>query len=139
MALTLDEVMTHDPRTVDVGDSVLAAAREMRNGDVGALVVTETGGVAGIVTDRDIVVRAVADGRPAADTPVGEVCTRATITMTPDQPAEEAVRVMREQGIRRLPVVQDGRPAGIVSLGDLARRLDPASGLAEISAQPPQR
>jgi CBS domain-containing protein len=139
MALTLAEVMTHDPRTVDIDDTVHDAARAMRDGDVGALVVTETGGVAGIVTDRDIVVRAIADGRRPGETRVREVCTAATLTLTPDQSADEAVRLMRDEGIRRVPVVQDGRPAGIVSLGDLARRLDPGSGLADISEQPPRR
>jgi len=138
VAETLDEVMTHDPRTVELDDTVQDAARHMRDGDVGAVVVTDRGTVAGVVTDRDIVVRAIADGRRPGDARVQDVCTPSAVTMTPTQSVDEAARLMREHGIRRIPVVQDGRPVGIVSLGDLARRLDPHSGLADISEQPPQ-
>ena len=137
MPQTVNQVMTADPRTVSPSDSVQDAARHMRDGDVGALVVVENGTVSGIVTDRDIVVRAVADGRDASGTTVQDVFTSSTVTVTPDQSASEAARLMREHDIRRLVVVQDNRPVGIVSLGDLAVALDDESALADISAASP--
>jgi len=137
MAQSIREVMTADPRTVDSGATLVDAAREMRDGDVGSLIVVENGSVAGIVTDRDIVVRAVADGRDPSSTRVSEVATMNPTTLTVDQTVEDAIRVMREQDIRRIPVVQDGRPAGIVSLGDLAIERDTDSVLADIASEPP--
>jgi CBS domain-containing protein len=137
MARTVDEVMTHDPRTVSPDDTVHDAAREMREGDVGAVLLEDGGKLAGIVTDRDIVVRAVADGKDPDEVTAGEVATRDVVTLTPDQPIRAAVRFMREHDVRRVPVVQDGRPVGIVSLGDLAVELDDESALADISAEAP--
>ncbi|MEA2317070.1 MAG: hypothetical protein QOD44_1259 [Solirubrobacteraceae bacterium] len=137
MAESIREVMTADPRTVDAGATLVEAAREMRDGDVGALIVVENGSVAGIVTDRDIVVRAIADGKDPGSTRVSDVATMNPVTLTVDQTVEDAIRTMREQDIRRIPVVQDGRPAGIVSLGDLAIERDTDSVLADISSEPP--
>ena len=87
--------------------------------------------------DRDIVVRAMADGRDPSSATVGEVASDTVITVTPDQSASEAARVMREHDVRRLVVVQDSRPIGIVSIGDLAVALDDESALADISAASP--
>jgi CBS domain-containing protein len=137
MAQSIREVMTADPRTVEASATLVDAAREMRDGDVGAVIVVENGSVAGIVTDRDIVVRAVADGRDPGSTRVSEVATMNPTTLTVDQSVDDAIRVMREQNIRRIPVVQDGRPAGIVSLGDLAIERDTESALADIASEPP--
>ena len=137
MASTVNEVMTHDPRTVDVDDTLVDAAREMRDGDVGPVIVTERGRIAGILTDRDIAVRAVAEGLDPGATRVGEVATRNPTTVTAEQSIEDALRLMREQDVRRLPVEQGGRPAGIVSLGDLAVEREPDSALADISAASP--
>jgi CBS domain-containing protein len=135
MAQSISEIMTHDPRTVDTGATVQDAAREMRDGDIGAVLVVDNGSLTGIVTDRDIVVRGVADGRDPG-TPVTEVCTRDPQTLTPDQSVEDAIRIVREDKVRRIPVVQDARPVGIVSIGDLAIERDEDSALAEISASP---
>ena len=137
MAQAISEVMTADPRTVEATATVADAAREMREGDVGPVIVTEEGGVCGIVTDRDITVRAVAEGKDPASTPVGEICSRNPTTLTPDQSVEEAIQIMRDQHVRRIPIVQDGRPAGIVAIGDLAVERDRESALADISAAPP--
>ena len=137
MPQTVNEVRTADPRTVEPGQPLVEAAREMREGDVGALVVIQEGKATGILTDRDIVVRAVAEGRDPGSTRVGDVASEATVTVTPDQSASDAARLMREHDIRRLVVVQDGRPAGIVSIGDLAVALDDESALADISAASP--
>ena len=137
MPQTVNEVMTSDPRTVEPDQPVAEAARSMREGDVGALVVVQEGRATGIVTDRDIVLRAVADDKDPGALRVADVASVATVTVTPDQPATEAVRLMREHDVRRLVVVQDGRPAGIVSLGDLAVALDDSSALADLSSAAP--
>ena len=137
MARTVNQVMTHDPRSVAPDDTLQQAARLMREVDTGALIVVENGEVTGIVTDRDIVVRAIADGRDPSSTKIADVATSSTVTVTPDQSASDAAQLMRDNDIRRLVVVQGGRPVGIVSLGDLAVALDEGSGLADISAASP--
>ena len=129
--------MTHDPRTVEPSATLTEVARIMRDDDIGAVVVVENGAAAGLVTDRDIVVRAVADGRDPNSTSVGEVASRDLRTLTPDQSVGDAIALMREWDVRRVVVVQDGRPVGIVSLGDLAIERDPGSVLADISSEPP--
>lgn len=139
MPQTVNEVMTADPRTVEPGDTLVDAARHMRDGDVGAVVVVQEGRVTGILTDRDIVVRAIADGRDPSGTRVGDVASDATVTVTPDQSATDAARLMREHDVRRLVVVQGDRAAGIVSIGDLAVALDDESALADISSASPDR
>jgi CBS domain-containing protein len=101
------------------------------------VLVTEQARVSGIVTDRDIAVRAVAEGRDPQSTKVSDICTRDPATLTVDQSVEDAIRIVREQNVRRIPVVQDGRPAGIVSIGDLAMQHDMGPALADISAEPP--
>jgi CBS domain-containing protein len=129
--------MTHDPRTVEPSATLAEVARIMRDDGVGAVVVVENGAAAGLVTDRDIVVRAVADGRDPNSSSIGEVASRDLRTLTPDQDVEDAIRLMREWDVRRVVVVQDGRPVGILSIGDLAIERDPDSLLADISGEPP--
>jgi CBS domain-containing protein len=136
MAQSIREIMTADPRTVETGATVAEAAREMRDGDVGSVVVIENGAVAGIVTDRDIAVRVVAQGRDPDATRVSEVATMRPVTLTVDQSVDDAIRLVREQNVRRIIVLQDGRPAGIVSLGDLAIERDTDSALADIASEP---
>ena len=128
--------MTASPRCCDSSATVTEAAKEMKGGDVGAILVTESDVLTGIVTDRDIVLRAVADGRDPDGTTVTDVCTSDPATLSPDEELGDAVRRVKEANIRRLPVVEDGKPVGILSLGDLAERLDPESVLADISAAP---
>jgi CBS domain-containing protein len=139
MAQYLREIMTRNPVTVQTTDSIVAAARSMRDGNIGDVVVVERGEIQGILTDRDIVVRALAEGRDPARTTVGEICSRELTTLTPTDPIGDAVTIMRDRAIRRLPVVEGGRPVGIVSLGDLAVERDPESTLGGISAAPPNR
>jgi CBS domain-containing protein len=136
MAQSIREVMTADPRTVSTDATLQDAAREMKSDDIGAVLVEDKGSVAGILTDRDIVVRAIAEGRDPSSTKVGDVASRDVTTLTPDSSVEDAIRIVREQHVRRIPVVQDGRPAGIVSIGDLAIERDTDSALADISAAP---
>jgi CBS domain-containing protein len=137
MAQSIREIMTADPRTVESGATVAEAAREMRDGDVGSVVVVENGTVAGIVTDRDIAVRVVAQGLDPDATRVSEVATMRPVTLTVDQSVDDAIRLVREQDVRRIIVVQDDRAAGIVSLGDLAIERDTDSALADIASEPP--
>lgn len=137
MASTVEEIMTRDPRTVEIGDSLADAARVMREGDIGNVIVTDGGRVAGIVTDRDIVVRAIAEGRDPHSTTVGDVCTSSPQTLEPGQSVEAAAQTMGENGIRRLPVVSDGQLVGVLSLGDLAQDRDAGPPLADISAASP--
>ena len=139
MGQSIREVMTSDPRTVQASDSVADAAQIMREEDVGPVIVLDNGRVCGIVTDRDIAVRAVAEGRDPKQTTVGEICSRDVATLSPDQTVEEAIQLVREKNIRRVPVVDGGQPVGIVSLGDLAIERDPDSALADISAAAPNQ
>jgi CBS domain-containing protein len=129
--------MTADPQTVSSDATLEEAAREMQSDDIGAVLVTDNGDVAGILTDRDIVVRAVAEGRDPSSTKVADVATRDVKTLTPDSSIDDAIKLVREQNVRRIPVVEDGRPAGIVSIGDLAIERDTDSALADISSEPP--
>jgi CBS domain-containing protein len=137
MGQSIREVMTSDPHTVSTDATLQDAAREMKSDDIGAVLVEEQGTVAGILTDRDIVVRAIAEGRDPSSTKVGEVASRDVKTLTPDSTVEDAIKIVREHHVRRIPVVQDGRPAGIVSIGDLAVERDTDSALADISAAAP--
>jgi CBS domain-containing protein len=139
MAQRIEEIMTRDPRTVDASDTIADAARVMRDSDIGDVVVVESGQVSGIVTDRDIAVRGVAEGRDPGSTAVSDVCTTGVETIEPDASVDDAVRLMREHDIRRLPVTKNGRPVGIVSLGDLAVEREPESTLADISAASPDQ
>ena len=139
MARTVEEIMTTNPRTVNVDATVLEAAQVMRDNDIGDVIVVEDGQVTGIVTDRDIAVRAVAEGRDQESTTVGEISTTGIQAIEPGASVDDAVRMMREHDIRRLPVVKNGRPVGIISLGDLAVERDPDSTLADISAAAPDQ
>ena len=137
---TLRDVMTPNPQTLDLGSPVTDAARIMRDADVGAVIVSKGDEVAGIVTDRDIVVRGLAEGRDPQSLTVGDVATTGVKTASPDDSIDDALTRMERDDIRRLPVVENGRPVGIVSLGDLARAGDAAETgktLRDISSAPP--
>jgi CBS domain-containing protein len=137
MGQTVEEIMTRDPRTVNASDTIADAARVMNEADIGDVIVVDNGDVKGIVTDRDIVVRGVAEGRDAQSTSVADVCSSGPETIEPSASVDEALQRMRDADIRRLPVVDGGRPVGIVSLGDLAVEREPDSTLADISAASP--
>jgi CBS domain-containing protein len=139
MAETIRSVMTTDLATVRAEASVVEAARLMRQFDCGDVIVTGNGSVIGIATDRDLVVRCVADGKDPANIRVGDVCTKEPVTLRPAETIAAAVRLMSEKAIRRLPVVEDGKAVGIVSLGDLAQARDQKSALGKISAAPPNQ
>jgi CBS domain-containing protein len=104
--------------------------------DIGNVLVVENGEVQGIVTDRDIVVRVIAKGN-GPDASVREAATTDVQTLSPGDSIEDAIKQMEQGNVRRLPVVDDGKPVGIVSLGDLAKAKDQDSALADISAASP--
>ncbi|GAA2364683.1 CBS domain-containing protein [Nonomuraea africana] len=131
------EIMTPAPVSLPSGATLAEAAKQMRDHHIGDVLVVDDDRLMGIVTDRDIVVRAVAEGSNPRQTSVGEVCSREDLTcVSPQDDAEEAVALMRRKAIRRIPVLEDGRPVGVVSLGDLALERDSRSALADISAAP---
>jgi signal-transduction protein with cAMP-binding, CBS, and nucleotidyltransferase domain len=130
------DVMTPGPIRVDYYQSVGDAARTMRDWGVGALLVVHEQSLRGLVTDRDLVIRAVAESR-TPDEPVGPFSSGDLIAVNAEDDTAVAVRLMREHAIRRLPVIDDGQVAGLVSIGDLALQDDPASVRSQVSnAQP---
>ena len=136
MAQSIRDLMTAHPQTVQADATLRDAAQEMKEDDIGAVLVEDNGSVAGILTDRDIVVRAIAEGRDPSSTTVADVATRDVKALTPDSSVEDAIRIVGEHNVHRIPVVEDGRPAGIVSIGDLAIERDTDSALADISSEP---
>jgi CBS domain-containing protein len=132
----MHDVMTPHLVSLPSTASVHEAARAMREQAIGDVVVVEHEQICGIVTDRDIVVRAVAEARDPATTTLADICSQTLTTVSPEDSLEQAVRLMREQAIRRLPVVEEGRAVGMVSLGDLAVERAPDSVLGAISAAP---
>lgn len=137
MARAIRDIMARDPKTVSADDPILRAAETMRDEDVGDVVVLDgNGDLRGIITDRDITIRAVAEGKDPANTKVDTICSHDLTTVSPDDDVENAARTMREAAVRRLPVVEDGRVIGAISVGALAMEQDPDSALAAISAAP---
>ena len=132
----ISDIMTIGVVALEAEAPLQAAAAVMRDSDVGSVVEMAHGNVIGIVTDRDIVVRAVAEGRDVKGATVGDIATDRVITMGPDDPVELAARLMREHAVRRIVVVDDDVPVGVVSMGDMARRRDPGSVLAEVVSAP---
>lgn len=138
MAERVKDVMTPNPQTLSVSATVREAAEAMRANDIGTVIATnDQGRIAGILTDRDIAVRVVAEGRDPRATRIDDIASHDLVALSPDDPIDRAVEAMRERALRRLPVVQDGKVVGIVSLGDLALERDPDSALADISAASP--
>ncbi|EHR49429.1 putative signal-transduction protein containing cAMP-binding and CBS domains [Saccharomonospora marina XMU15] len=134
MAQLVREVMTAEPVTMPSDTPVRDAAREMRDNDIGDVLVVDNGELRGIATDRDIVVRALADRDDLSTVRIGEVCSERLVTATPNEDVDNAIARMREHAVRRVPVVEDGRPVGIFSIGDAAMEKDPRSALGDISA-----
>src|SRR3954452_103349 len=112
--------MTRDSVTLGPPSSIVAAPDVLRECHIGDILVCDDGRICGIVTDRDLVVRALADGHAPDQLMLRDVCSPELTMLLPDTEVDDAVRLMREKALRRLPVVEDGRPIGIVSLGDLA-------------------
>jgi signal-transduction protein with cAMP-binding, CBS, and nucleotidyltransferase domain len=137
---TVADVMTAEPIVLDAAATVTDAARAMKARNVGDVLVRRDGKLCGIVTDRDIVVRVLAENPDGvASRPLADFCSTELECLAPDAPIGAAVELMEAKAIRRIPIVENGRPLGIVSLGDLALLRDRTSALARISAAPPSR
>jgi CBS domain-containing protein len=136
MASQVREVMSTRLVTLDRKASAAEAVRKMRDEDIGDVLVLSGGKLCGILTDRDIVVRCIAHGTSPDRCPVDEICSQDLETLSPDDSIDEAVGLMKRRSLRRVPIVEKGRPVGIVSLGDLAVDKSPRSALGEISAAP---
>ncbi|MER7333297.1 MULTISPECIES: CBS domain-containing protein [unclassified Micromonospora] len=134
----VSDVMTKQVIYLPAETTLDEAARVMKEADIGDVVVTDGATLAGMLTDRDIVVRAVAERSDPAATTIGSIITREVVMIEQHSTAAEAAALMRERGIRRVLVCDAERKlVGIVSLGDLAMQLDPQSALGEISEQAP--
>ncbi|MEU5563073.1 MULTISPECIES: CBS domain-containing protein [Micromonospora] len=134
----VSDVMTRQVVYLPAETTLDEAAAVMREADIGDVVVTDGASLAGMLTDRDIVVRAVAERANPSTTTIGSITTREVVMIEQHATAGEAAALMRERGIRRVLVCDSDRKlVGIVSLGDLAMQLDPQSALSEISEQSP--
>ena len=139
MAKKVSELMSKQPIRLQLSAPVIEAAQQMQRANVGAVIVEDdTGKPRGILTDRDIALRVVAQGRNPATTPLSEVCSSELMTLSPDDDLELAIQVMRDRAVRRLLIVDAQHEAvGVLSLGDLAIARDAHSVLGHISAAPP--
>jgi CBS domain-containing protein len=127
MAERIRDLMTTNPRSLESGSTVMEAARLMRDEDAGIIPVVEGEKLVGTVTDRDITIRVVAEGKSPESITVGEIASRELVTIDPQQELDEALRLMARHQIRRLPVVEeDGRLVGIVAQADIARNASDA-------------
>jgi CBS domain-containing protein len=120
MATSVHEAMTEDPRSIGASESVVEAARLMRDQHIGSLPVTQDGRLVGMITDRDITTRVVAEAGVPETTSVGDVYSRDLISVEPDKDLEEALQLMARHQVRRLPVVENGRLVGMVTQADIA-------------------
>jgi CBS domain-containing protein len=133
----LQDVMSTDLISLETTTPAVEAARLMRDESVGNVLVTRNGDLCGIVTDRDLVVRCMAESQDAAKLELGELCSKELVTLARDSSISDAVQLMIERAVRRVPVVDGKTPVGIVSLGDLALSQDRESALGAISAAKP--
>ncbi|PXY25941.1 CBS domain-containing protein [Prauserella sp. PE36] len=136
MAQLVRELMTDRPVTLSGDTPVHEASRMMRDQDIGSVLVLDGDDVCGIVTDRDIVVRGLADRADLSNCTLRSVCSERLVTASPNEEAGNAIARMREHAVRRIAVLEDGRPVGMLSIGDAAVERDPDSALGTISAAP---
>jgi CBS domain-containing protein len=120
MTNSVRDAMTDDPRSIDASAPVVEAARLMREEHIGSLPVTDDEQLVGMITDRDITMRVVAEAADPETTSVGDVYSRDVISAEADQAHEEAVELMARHQVRRLPVVENGKLVGIVAQADIA-------------------
>jgi CBS domain-containing protein len=127
MAKRVQELMTSNPCSIDSDKSVAYAAKMMRDEDVGLAPIVEGSRLVGTVTDRDITIRVVAEGKNPESTKVTEIASTDLVTVDPKQDLDEALRLMAQHQVRRLPVVEEGgRLVGVVAQADVARNADEA-------------
>jgi signal-transduction protein with cAMP-binding, CBS, and nucleotidyltransferase domain len=139
MAQHIRDFMTPTPVTLSTASTLVDAAIAMRDFNVGAILVFDNEQLYGIVTDRDIVIRGIANGNYPATTTLGEVCSRELATITPSDTVAKALQLMRGKAVRQLPVIDNGQLVGIVSMDDLGGTLEPHAVHAERCGVPPSR
>jgi CBS domain-containing protein len=137
MTRTMRDIMSTAPVCLAATEPVSVAAKAMKEHGIGTVLVVAEGQLDGIVTDRDIAVRVLAEDRDPLTTRIGDICSTELAVLGSDDDVERAARLVRERAVRRIPVVQDGSPVGVVSIGDLALEQDQPSALSDISAAPP--
>ena len=126
MGTSVQDLMTSNPRTIGSESSVVEAAKIMRDEDVGIVPIVDGDRLVGTITDRDIAIKVVAEGKDVGSTTVGQVASRDLVTVDPQQDLDEALRLMAQHQVRRLPVVEeDGRLVGILAQADVAREASP--------------
>jgi CBS domain-containing protein len=130
--MTVGDMMTKDLITCSPDETLAQAAQKMASGDIGCCPVVENGQLVGVITDRDITVRAVARGLDPNSQHVREMMSTNLVTVTPDTSVEDACRLMMDYQVRRLPVVEGNRLVGMVSLADLAIDLEEEEMVAEV-------
>lgn len=118
------DVMTSNPTTCEPTATLVDAAKVMAGEDVGPVPIVEGGKLVGLVTDRDIIIRAVAEGRDVTSTTVRDVASKDLVTVTADEDLDRALQLMADNQVRRIPVVEGDRVVGIVSQADVARAAD---------------
>jgi CBS domain-containing protein len=137
MAQLVRELMAEPVVTVTADATLTEAARMMRDADIGDVIVVKKTKPVGMLTDRDIVVRGVAENRTPGTVTAGEICTTDVVSVAPDAEISQAIALMRRAAVRRLPVTEMGELVGVVSLGELAIERDETSVLADISSAEP--
>ena len=121
---SIRDLMTSNPKTCEKSTSVVDVAKVMAQEEVGPVPVVEGGRLVGIVTDRDLVVRVLAEGKDPNSTTVGDIASSDLTTITPESDLQEALELMAASQVRRLPVVENGELVGIVAQADVARAAD---------------
>jgi CBS domain-containing protein len=140
MAKSVRDTMTENPRSIKASASVVEAARLMREEHIGSLPITDDEQLVGMITDRDITTRVVADAADPQTTTVGDVYSRDLISVGPDQDLDEALQLMSSHQVRRLPVVENGRLVGIVAQADIALSENEKTGeLVEAISEPSEQ
>lgn len=130
------DIMSPAPICMAPGESVFAAAKAMKQYGIGTVLVLTDGKLSGLVTDRDITVRVLAENRDPLTTRIGDICSSELAVLGPDDDLEQATRLVRERAVRRIPVLADGIPVGVVSIGDLALDEDATSVMSGVSSAP---
>ncbi len=118
------DLMTENPSSCERGTSVAEVAKVMAREDIGPVPIVEGGKLVGVVTDRDLVVRVLAEGRDPQSTTAGEVASSDVVTVSPDASLDEALQLLASHQVRRLPVVENDRLVGIVAQADVARHAE---------------
>jgi CBS domain-containing protein len=126
------DIMSAAPVCMAATESASAAAKAMKKRGIGTVLVVADGRLSGLLTDRDITIRVLAENRDPLTTRVGEICSSELAVLSPDDDVEYAIRLVRDRAVRRLPVIAGGVPVGVVSIGDLAMDQDARTALSGI-------